>query len=335
MHMIRCTIISRKKELVTFLTFLCFSFSGLQAEVVYLKNGDVILGRVTGQSKEMVTVATADGIQNIPKSRIQRISFNRQEEADFLSKMDETEKIKAIEEKNKQLLEIMARQAEVRNQSYKSDDENREKRTEEEKSFFSSEIAYLRKKKKEEIVLKSNLIPGLGQISRGDSIRGAVYMSIFGTSLAGAWYAAEEYAKAKQEYNQSNLAYILVFQNYYSLPLLMSMYYQNAAESRSNMDASIGLSVALAAGAMGVYLINQADARFIEPEVRVAANGSSADPNGIAGFIPLGGRFLQSRNLDPSRPEALALRKNLRSNTILTGDSRLLSFGLTVPVSGW
>lgn len=53
---------------------ICFG-SSLQSEVIFLKNGQKIEGRVVRQSRTIIEITTSKGLISLPKSTIQRIQF--------------------------------------------------------------------------------------------------------------------------------------------------------------------------------------------------------------------------------------------------------------------
>jgi hypothetical protein len=64
------------------LAALFFSGSALLAETIYLRDGRVLTGRITNQSRTDITLATPQGVLTIQKDQIRRIQYdNPQQDA--------------------------------------------------------------------------------------------------------------------------------------------------------------------------------------------------------------------------------------------------------------
>ena len=59
-----------------FLLLLLIGFSSLAAETVYLRDGRVLTGRITSQTRTDITIVTPQGPMNIQKDQIRRIQYD-------------------------------------------------------------------------------------------------------------------------------------------------------------------------------------------------------------------------------------------------------------------
>jgi hypothetical protein len=182
--------------------------------------------------------------------------------------------------------------------------------------------------------VRSNFVPGWGQIMRGDVVRGSLIAGLFTGSVVGSYYAGSLYTKEKQEYNNNNMSYILMFHQYRSMPLFMAVYYQKAQDNRQTMESSAGLALSLSLIAAGIYVVNQLDARLINPEVKISMiNENNSSRTAYLHYFY--DDQASGQNCDSSSVEYAALLKNSVTNRSFQTERPLFSMNAVIPVEAW
>jgi hypothetical protein len=143
----------------------------LQSEVIYLKNGEVIVGAIVGQDRTQMRLRTNKGVRTVPKKSIRRVSYSQAEEQAILNRQREAER------REKLKAEAAAKIAAEENERARREDETAnppEDETAEPRPPISPGG----------LVLRSALLPGLGHLSMGKTFTGAAYMGLSGLALA-------------------------------------------------------------------------------------------------------------------------------------------------------
>ncbi len=182
---------SRRKALLAAGIVLWLApWHGLAAEVIYLKNGEVIVGRVVAQTATQMRVETRNGVRVFQKTTIQRVSYSSAEEQAALARetaaADEAERRAAA-----------ARAAEARKQAEAV-------RTDPGRAAETPGPLGL--------TLRSAALPGLGHIALGKPYTGGAYMGLTAAALVNA-FAQRSAALAAETKNSAdvNLNFALAF----------------------------------------------------------------------------------------------------------------------------
>lgn len=143
---------------------LFFFCTGLSAEIIYLKNGEVVIGAVVGQDRTQMRIRTTKGLRVLTKASIRRVSYSKAEEQRLLRRQQDAERRKQEAERRKQAAAERARRESVE--------------TNEGESRPSEPIT------PGGLVLRSAMLPGLGHIAMDKNITGVTYMGLSGLALA-------------------------------------------------------------------------------------------------------------------------------------------------------
>jgi len=189
----------------TFLALiLTFAATALQADLLYLKNGGTISGKIVGVSQSAVTIQTDGGAQTVAKAAVRRIVYGAVEDPAAARKKQEEARKKQEEERKRQeeLLKDL------------------EKRREEELRRRQEELDRLQKQPSVTpaptpqpepeggitrlgAITRSAILPGWGQFYQGRALGGGLYAgSMLALAGSGA-YAAAEYSAARSAYRSS------------------------------------------------------------------------------------------------------------------------------------
>jgi hypothetical protein len=234
--------------------------SGLRAEIIYLKNGKSINGKVIGQNADSISFMTEDGKITILKKDIQRVFY--------ASSMGQEERVRVdnLLERMGGLDRSIAPTLEKRREDEKQKQDEISRRAEEEALFFRDELEEIKKRKKRVAARKSAFLPGWGQFYKGDSIRG---WGIVGTglfSVVGIYYGSQMYGKYKTGYDANNQIFLLGLAKFHSIPLAV-WHYQNATNERAKMETNISSAVTFGAILAGLYFLNVGDAYLFDPDL--------------------------------------------------------------------
>jgi len=187
------------------LAIFLFLVTALQADQLFLKNGQVIEGQITAQSRTSVTIKTAGGNLTIQKAQIRRIVFGAVKDP------DEEKRKKEAEERLKKLKEEREKRQKEREDGDREKDELEKKREEERQKEAQTEET----PEPEEITLtgalvRSAIIPGWGQVYQGRGAMGGLYITSYVALLGttGAQYARYSWLKEiYQKQNRRNLVW--------------------------------------------------------------------------------------------------------------------------------
>lgn len=222
--------------------------SALLAETVYLRDGRVLTGRITNQSRTDITLATPQGVVTIQKDQIRRIQYdNPQQDAAKAEEARRQEELRREQERKLQeerLKEYQRQQELQRQQNEKRLEEERKqrealdekKRAEEEKKRLELEKQNKadpqkttdEAKRREEERLKEfeeqrrllgptwygalarNLVlPGWGEVYQGRKTRGLAIGSSFAALTAFTLYEGERYRKNHLNYADTTQGFLM------------------------------------------------------------------------------------------------------------------------------
>lgn len=162
----------RYVTIVTALLILTGAAS-LHADVVKLRTGELLIGTITAQTGESVTVESGGKRRTIPKTQIQRIVFGRAEE--FLAQEQLNLKRQSEAEEARRRLAEKSRKDAARSQRFNA-------------------------------LWKSALLPGSGSWARGSRIEGAALGSATGLTLLYSWDLRRRALREKRAYDRTSLA---------------------------------------------------------------------------------------------------------------------------------
>jgi len=137
----------------------------LRADVLFLRNGSKIEGQITRMSATNITIQSAEGLQTVPKSSVQRITYGPVAKPE---KPRETKK------------------SEVKIDPTPEAPEAEPGRTELSEPSRPHSLS---------VVARSAIVPGWGHLAVGDTLVGSAYLGT-GLALAGSTYALRSQALA-------------------------------------------------------------------------------------------------------------------------------------------
>jgi hypothetical protein len=162
--------------LILLLLLLGWSF-GLSAEVIHLKNGQVLVGRVIGQTRESMRIQTERGVRTIAKNEIRRVSYSQAEEDAIRQKEAAAEeRRRKAEEAEQQRREEAARRKAEAEAARKAEQQAAD-------AADTTETPPPGTTTPRSLVMRQALVPGLGHIGMGKTITGATYMGLAGLTL--------------------------------------------------------------------------------------------------------------------------------------------------------
>ena len=197
-----------------------FSSNQLSAEVIYLKNGDVIAGTVVGQTRTTMKVRTDSGVRTIQKATIRRVSYDAVEEQRVRRRQAEAER-----QRQKRAAEEAARKAAEQEAQQQAEEQTTASETDAE---AISPGGY---------VLRSAVLPGWGHLAMDKTWTGVAYMGLGALALGNVVIRRGD-ALAAQNKNADDVL----------LNLLLTL-----APEGVDAGQRIGLSVYLNSEAQGPY----------------------------------------------------------------------------------
>lgn len=286
----------------------------LLADIIYLKNGEAVIGRISGQRMDSVIVRTSTGARTIQKRSIRKISFNtsRQEEQQL---------------KNQQIMEDMIdwqrnldRILKERRSVQEKKEEEKQERREEERAFFRDETLVLKERTRRNALYRSLVFPGWGQFHKDQDWKGYSFIAATLGAAGAAGYAREAYSTESSNYNASNLQYMAFF--YWRHDILFAYPYISASmDSRDSMMSNSELLDGALIFVAVLYGINVIDAYFTDvdlqmgPELSQGGSGRTGKTGSRGGLSP----FLSARK-DPGGNSSLVASGE--SNTKITAGIR-------------
>lgn len=243
---------------------LLLSSASLKAELVFLKNGDVVQGRITSQTSENVRVQTAGSSILINKSDISRISYDADEERIWLENQ-EREKIERAEVER-----LRAEAEQMRAESARREQEL--KAREAQLSEYQTRLAGA--------WWRSLIWPGWGQIYRGETVKGWLVAGGAGIMLFQLYRTDQTYRQASADFDQAS-ALSLASAGTGSAGALAGAYaYANEARNTKQTAAARGNLVLGLFAAWYVYNVIDAyfsENRYLQPAPREPITPPAAD----------------------------------------------------------
>lgn len=209
-------MMEKRPHILIFLLALLVTAGGLQAEVVILKNGRQISGRIVGQSRSVVKIATGAGTQTIAKGSVRRIIYGATDEE---KKQDEERRKKQQELLKKQQEEFLKKQQELIKQQQ---EELLKQQQEEQKRLLEQQRRQIEAQRRAEraqttedeaptlggALWRSALLPGWGQAYQGRSAVGFAYMGAFAALAGGTGAAYQDYWIHRRQYQRASDAFL-------------------------------------------------------------------------------------------------------------------------------
>jgi sRNA-binding regulator protein Hfq len=161
-----------------FFLFFIVSFSQLFADIVYLKNGKKIEGKIVNQSRTQIQIDVNGKLELIDKQNINKIEFENLEER------KKQEELKRQQEEERKKQEELKRQQE-------------EERKKQEIKPPNTEFVYL----------KTVVLPGWGEYSINNYYRSAIWGGLFWISLGATISEINKLKTFQKEYNNLNNIY--------------------------------------------------------------------------------------------------------------------------------
>jgi Family of unknown function (DUF5683) len=160
----------------------------LHAELVFLKSGDVLQGRIVSQTVENVRIQTADSSRLVSKGDIARISYDSEEERLWLEGQEREKRERAEMERVRAEVEQMRAETLRREQELKT--------REEQLGEYQTRLA--------DAWWRSLVWPGWGQYYRGETIKGSLIAGGAGLMLFQLYRANQEYRDASAAFDQAS-----------------------------------------------------------------------------------------------------------------------------------
>ncbi|MCB1173252.1 MAG: hypothetical protein KDK39_06795 [Leptospiraceae bacterium] len=176
---------------VAALTTLIWAASPQIAEVIRLKNGQVLLGKVVNQDRANIQVRTDEGVlRTIPKRLIRSTSYNSEDERQVREQMQrEKEKIEA-QRQEAERREAERQKAESEKEAQKANS-NQENTTNTDSPPSTAGI-----------VLRSAILPGWGHLAMNADLTGGAYMALNALAIGYAVQARQGALQAQTQNNQ-------------------------------------------------------------------------------------------------------------------------------------
>lgn len=185
----RSPIRSRGVQLFAAAAFLALMLlpGQLQAETIILKNGQVISGKIVGQSRTQVRIDTGNGVRAVPKTQIRRISYEsaaevrrKQAEAERRrqQKLEEAERQRKAEQEAAEAARKAEAEAESETNNAATDD---------------SGLSYAG------FALRNAVAPGWGFFANDQPILGGTYAALTAGALIYAYTTRVDALAAREE----------------------------------------------------------------------------------------------------------------------------------------
>jgi hypothetical protein len=168
-----------------FFLFFFVSFSQLFADIVYLKNGKKIEGKIVNQSGTKIQIDVNGKLELIDKQNINKIEFENLEE------------LKKQEELKRQQEEERKKQEELKHQQEEERKKQEELKRKQEIKPLNTEFVYL----------KTAVLPGWGEYSINNYYRSAIWGGLFWISLGATISEINKLKTFQKEYNNLNNLY--------------------------------------------------------------------------------------------------------------------------------
>ena len=154
-----------------FFLFFIVSFSQLFADIVYLKNGKKIEGKIVNQSRTQIQIDVNGKLELIDKQNINKIEFEN------LKERKKREELKRQQEEERKKQEELKRKQEIKPPN------------------------------KESVYLKTVVLPGWGEYSINNYYRSAIWGGLFWISLGATISEINKLKTFQKEYNNLNNLY--------------------------------------------------------------------------------------------------------------------------------
>ncbi|MCE9596993.1 MAG: hypothetical protein K8S54_03410 [Spirochaetia bacterium] len=238
------------------LVVLFLTVAALQADTIYLKNGDTVHGSIIAQDQNSVKLKTSTGEKVFSKALIRRISYDDKTSDDNADK-DRLEREKQIksEELRKEREELERRTKEIEEREKKTKLENEQRQEAASRGGRSA-------------IWRSIVFPGWGQHYRGDKTRGYIFMG--GAAFTGLllFKTRKQYLKARSDYDEASTLSILSAATGSSG--MIGGAFLNANEKRNSLQKVAAKGNLFTGLYLGWYFSNVADAFLYGPEHRTA-----------------------------------------------------------------
>ena len=290
------------KASVSITALVCIAWAGqLHADVLFLRNGTRIEGKIVAQSRASIRIQTGGGTRVVPRTNVRRITFGpfnpaSAPAADDRRKRQELQKQAQLAALARQREELeRQRQAELLKQQYDNFVKEQEARREAARRLADEAEARAKAAQAERPVTKQPaaaertetrtdssssggdtkwydyLLPGVGQFRQGRGLSGGFYTTGLLAGLAGAGYFAGQAPGIAAEYGRLetiiNLWLITGSENTGALPDLLLTLQRDDTGNRGN---AVAAGTAGSLGLVGaVYLMNAVD-------LALFSNGDSA-----------------------------------------------------------
>lgn len=181
---------------------LTFAATAVHADLLYLKNGGTITGKIVGVSQSAVTIQTEGGAQTVAKAAVRRIVYGAVEDPAAARKKQEEARKKQEEERKRQ--EELLKDLEKRREE---ELRRRQELLEQKQPAPAPSPAPLPEPEGEKTrlgaITRSALLPGWGQFYQGRALEGSIYAGTMLALAGGGAYAAAEYSAARSAYRSS------------------------------------------------------------------------------------------------------------------------------------
>ncbi len=232
----------------------------VMGEIIYMTNGNAIVGRIISQSPDYITARENGKSFRLKKREILRISFATTENEENVIRLKND--IDEMLDWQKELDRVL----EMRRKEELAKEEERNIRSEQEVGFFTDELLELKRRKKRGAFYRSLAFPGWGQDFKDQNWKAISLVSLAIFSAAFAKYSLTEYGKLSDSYNESNVSYIYFL--YWRHNLALGYYtYSNSVELRNSMSNNVRTGNIFIGSVAIIYLISLIDAYYSDVDM--------------------------------------------------------------------
>ncbi len=237
---------------------LLFAGNSILADTITLKSGAVVQGTIVQQDAVKIEIQTAHGVKVIQKNLIKRIEYTSDKSAEDKKKEEELAQEKAEQERlERERVEKQKKEEEERLESERL--RNELASLKEEKRKREDAMEQMRGRSGWPSIWRSLLLPGWGQVYRGDMTTARWFLGGAFLSTVYAYRANQEYKSARSNYDSSARTVLLL--GLTASPGLVVGFVD--ANQKRNALASRANRTNLAFGFLGaIYLTNVAEALF-------------------------------------------------------------------------
>ncbi|MBI3396752.1 MAG: hypothetical protein HY042_13020 [Spirochaetia bacterium] len=244
----------------------------LSAETIFLRNGQYFTGAIVDQSKESITIRTADGAVTYPKAKVKRIVYSQTNEEERKKLAEEEKAREQAQQRDRMAREQAAREQQAKEEAErKRKEEDLKKAQEAVKSDTTRASAWLDARLPPPI-WRSALLPGLGQQYAQEKFKSSIFSGGTATMILLMLYNRTMYESQRKQYlnDADNLLATVVAAPDTVFPIAGSMAYDKTFKSRQLMQKYGNRTNQLATGIVLLWAVNMVDIIWFRVSDRVS-----------------------------------------------------------------